>query len=126
MKGSKVTAQRGEQRKSRAKNHLKVVRERPEHLKVANTPQLKEVEEYDLEVSKEAIQRMTQAALQPHLHGQDEAGGGAGEVEEPVQPEAMPLPSSESESEEELHLEATNREPVQLLDTLHGGAYWYS
>ena len=125
VKGSKVTAERGEQRKARAKNHLKVIRERPEHLKVANKPKLKEGEEYDLEVSKEAIQRMIPAPPQPHWHGQDGAGA-EGEVEEPAQPEARPqLSSSESENDEEFHLMATNhREEAQLLDTLHGGAYW--
>ena len=115
--------ERGEQRKARAKNHLKVVRERPEHLKVKNKDKRrpKEVEKYDLEVSNEAIRKMMPVLPR---------GGGDEEDPEPAQAEAMPPLPSESESEEEEpgnqppHQATNHQEGTKLLDTLHGGAYW--
>jgi hypothetical protein len=149
VKGSKVTAERGEQRRSRAKNHIKVVKERPEYLKVGITRKEKciEEEEYDLEVSNEAIRKMTIAPAQdPQPQGvpQEEEGenqGGGGEEDQgpggeglnpgPALPEVRPpLPSSDSESggdeqgDQPEHKAENRQEEVRLLDRLHGGAYW--
>ena len=60
VEGSKVTTQRGEEKKARAKNHIKVVKERPVYLQVKGWQQFqkKEDTDLDLEVSPETIERM--------------------------------------------------------------------
>ena len=68
VEGSKVTAQRGVETKSRAKNHLKVVKVRPEYLQVeGRRPKQSRKEEkeaeLDLEVSEETIERMCAAPM---------------------------------------------------------------
>ena len=59
VRGSKVAARRGEQTKDRAKNHIKVLKPRPQYLQTTNTLWRKkeEEEELGLEVSMEAIMR---------------------------------------------------------------------
>ena len=58
VEGSKVTATRGEEKKARAKNHTKVVKERPPHLRIQGHQRRAVEEELDLEVSQATIDRM--------------------------------------------------------------------
>ena len=58
VEGSKVTATRGEEKKARAKNHTKVVKERPPHLRIQGHQRREVEEELDLEVSQATIDRM--------------------------------------------------------------------
>lgn len=44
VKGSRVRVQRGDDMKDRAKNNIKVVKERPERLQLRNKTKIKEVE----------------------------------------------------------------------------------
>ena len=65
VKGSKVTLKRGEETKTRAKNHIKVVEERPKELKTGNSAKKKVGPELDLEVSWNRIQAMGDQADAP-------------------------------------------------------------
>ena len=58
VEGSKVTATRGAERKARAKNHIKVVQQRPSYLRLKGPQQVVHEEELDLEVSQATIDRM--------------------------------------------------------------------
>merc|ERR1719319_1542724 len=74
VQGSKVTATRGEQTRARAKNHIKVVKERPEHLQMQQPKRKKkpeEEEELDLEVDMTIIRRqvLTRAAAAAQQEG---------------------------------------------------------
>ena len=88
VRGSKVTAQRGEQTKDRAKNHIKVLKSRPQYLQTTSTLRRKneEEEEFDLEVSMEAISRqvirsaVTQALQVPDNIQEEDGGGDAQEA----------------------------------------------
>ena len=74
--GSKVTARRGDEKKARAKNHVKVVKIRPDYLRVKSKHQTKsrQEEELDLEVSEDTLERMRYPAGRSRARG---TGGGA-------------------------------------------------
>ena len=61
VKGSRVRVQRGDDMKDRAKNNIKVVKERPERLQLRNKTTIKEVEELDLDVNIEKIRVLSAA-----------------------------------------------------------------
>ena len=50
VEGSKVIATRGAEKKARAKNHIKVVKERPPHLRLKGRQRVVQEDELDLEV----------------------------------------------------------------------------
>ena len=58
VKQSKVKLKRGEEVKTRAKNHIKEVEDRPRELKMGNAAKKKHDPELDLEVSWSQIQAM--------------------------------------------------------------------
>ena len=76
VEGSKVTARRGEEKMARAKNHVKVVKIRPDYLRVKSKHQTKsrQEEELDLEVSEDTLERMRYPAGRSRARG---TGGGA-------------------------------------------------
>ena len=90
--GSKVEGQRGEEVKFRAKNRVKMLKERPEHLKIRNHVREKggDEEDFDLEVDLEKIRVLSRKEDPPEEQqqqgeGVEEAGEGveeAGEVRE--------------------------------------------
>ena len=63
VEGSKVTATRGAEKKARAKNHIKVVKERPTYLRLKGRQRVPQEEELDLEVSQATIDRMCAQVL---------------------------------------------------------------
>ena len=65
VKGSKVTLKGGEETKTRAKNHVKVVEKRPKELETGIQIKKKRGPELDLEVSWYRIQAMGDQADAP-------------------------------------------------------------
>ena len=91
VQGSKVTATRGEQTRARAKNHIKVVKERPGHLQVQQPKRKKkpeEEEELDLEVDMTIIRQqvLTRAAAAAQQEAADAAGPAAAPPPPPPPP----------------------------------------
>ena len=90
--GSKVTARRGDEKKARAKNHVKVVKIRPDYLRVKSKHQTKsrQEEELDLEVSEDTLERMR--AILPADPGQGALEEGPqGQREDQVHRQALHL-----------------------------------
>ena len=103
VQGSKVKGQRGEEVKFRAKNRVKVLKERPERLriKMAVGGEVREAEELDLDVDLEKIRVLSRRAPQheelPH-EGEDEQGREEGQEEIQVRGE-HPLQEERQEGE---------------------------
>ena len=69
VKGSKVKAQKGETIRERAKNNIKVLKPRPEGLRIKTKKIVKEVEEFDLDVHMEKIRVLTHPRQGPVQEG---------------------------------------------------------
>ena len=81
IKGSKVTAQKGEQMRERAKNNIKVVKHRPAQLKVKSQRKVRVEADHDLEVDMDKI-RVLSHPLQVHqeqAREEEEPGGEQGQ-----------------------------------------------
>ena len=96
VKGSKVKGSRGSEVKERAKNRIKQVKERPEHLKIKTTRK-KYVPEEDLEVSMETIRNMRSQPENvlpdlPVSSGEEEDEPEGGHQQPPQPPRPPPRP----------------------------------
>jgi len=90
VEGSKVTAERGDQRKVRAKNNIKVVKERPVQLQVQVKKNRKNMEEdLDLEVDLDKIRVLSRAEqiFQPHLREQQYSDSEEGQADDRAEDE---------------------------------------
>ena len=122
VKGSKVTLKRGEETKTRAKNHVKVVEKRPKELETGAKIKKKRGPELDLEVSWDRIQAMgdpADAAGRDELRQADGAAGGADQAEAqahldspgpPEEEEDLPGPQEEEEEEDTPELPESEEE----------------
>ena len=76
IKGSKVTAQRGDQTRERAKNNIKVVKPRPDQLKVKSQRKVKVEADHDLEVDMNKIRVLSRPAqVHPEQAREEEEQG---------------------------------------------------
>ena len=71
VEGSKVIATRGAEKKARAKNHIKVVKERPPHLRLKGRQRVVQEDELDLEVSQATIDRMCEQVVPRAAPGEE-------------------------------------------------------
>ena len=103
VKGSRVRVQRGDLRYDRAKNNIKVLKERPEKLQIKvkkNIKEVEELEELDLDVNLEKIRVLSAAP----------PGRGAGEEEEQqVRPELQEVEEEEIEFDEKQQVRPARR-----------------
>ena len=83
VKTSRVSAQRGNITMDRAKNNIKVVKERPERLQLKNKTIIKEEEEFDLDVNIEKIWVLSAAPLAQEEGGQPQVQPEAQQAEAP-------------------------------------------
>ena len=97
VKGSRVRVQRGDLMYDRAKNNIKVLKERPEKLQIKVKKIIKEVEELDLDVNLEKI-RVLSAAPPGRGAGEEE---GQGAEEQQVRPELQEVEEEDIEFHEE-------------------------
>ena len=118
IKGSKVTAQRGEQMRERAKNNIKVVKHRPTQLKIKSQRKVRVEADHDLEVDMDKI-RVLSHPLQVHqeqAREEEEPGGeqGQGGVHDDTPGEEDTSEDGNEDEVTEEEEESTSAEEEQL------------
>ena len=99
VKGSRVRVQRGDLMYDRAKNNIKVLKERPEKLQIKAKKIIKEVEELDLDVNLEKIRNLS--AAQPGQGGGGHPLGQAAAHQPDLLPGVPGAGEEEGQGEEE-------------------------
>ena len=136
IKESKVKLKQGEEVRNRAKNHIKVVEERPKELLIGKKVTSKPDPKLDLEVSwmniqtmgaQQNIPRPQEEEALPDLpdseieQEREEAGGGGQgqDAQEDVEEEAQEDKEQEQEEKGGSCGRVADQEGARLLDTLH-------